>query len=78
MPVRSDDAALVKRCLEQGGLDQLQAIVRIVTACGGLDYTRGLALTEIEHALQALSVLPSSIYRTALEDMARLALNRSA
>jgi octaprenyl-diphosphate synthase len=71
------DSDLVKSSLEQGGLQQLDEIIRIVQSSGALEYTRSLARQEIEGALQALSCLPDTIYRSALQDMAEFALNRS-
>jgi octaprenyl-diphosphate synthase len=71
------DSELVKTSLEQGGLHQLDEIIRIVQSSGGLEYTRSLARQEIDSALQALACLPDTQYRTALEEMAELALNRS-
>ncbi len=71
------DSQLVKTSLEQGGLQQLDEVIRIVQSSGALEYTRSLARLEIDSALHALACLPDTIYRTALEEMAGLALNRS-
>lgn len=71
------DSELIKTSLEQGGLHQLNEVIRIVQSSGALEYTRSLARQEIDSALQALACLPDTRYRTALEEMAELALNRS-
>jgi octaprenyl-diphosphate synthase len=78
------ESALLRRCIENStqidnaelGHDQLQAVITIVKDLGSLDYTRKLAVEEADRAISLLRGLPASSYRTALEDMANLAVNR--
>lgn len=74
----SADADLVRKSIQNGSLDNIQAVIGIVKASGGLDYTRELAQAEADKACSLLSQLPDSPYRTALIDMANLAINRTS
>jgi octaprenyl-diphosphate synthase len=77
-------SALLRQCIESRaqidntelGRDQLQAVITIVKDLGSLDYTRQLAIEEADKAIHLLRELPDSSYRSALEDMANLAVNR--
>lgn len=71
-----DASALLRNAIEQGGTEHLDEIIRIVRQSGSLDYTRRLAEQEVERALEALSALPDSPFRQAMEQMAQLAVNR--
>lgn len=70
------DADLIRQAIRTGGLEHLEEIIAIVQRSGALDYTRERARQESEQALQALAVLPDSVYKTALESLTRLALTR--
>ncbi len=69
-------AELLRNAIEQGGSDDLDDIIRIVQKSGSLDYTRQLAERQVDQALEALAILPDSRHRQAMEQMARLAVNR--
>ncbi|MGM0633807.1 MAG: polyprenyl synthetase family protein, partial [Pseudomonadota bacterium] len=71
-----EPAALLRNAIEQGGTDHLDDIIRIVQKSGSLDYTHKLAEREVDLALEALTILPDSRHRQAMERMARLAVNR--
>jgi len=74
-----DDAqrALVRAAIEEGGLEQLDAILAAIEATGALDYTRDLAKREVELALTALEVLPPSSYKDGLSALARFAVSHT-
>jgi octaprenyl-diphosphate synthase len=72
------DAELVRKSIQKGAQDDLQAVVEIVKTSGGLDYTTTLAQQEVDKACELLSQLPESPFRRALEDMARLAISRTS
>jgi octaprenyl-diphosphate synthase len=72
------DAALIRQAIRSGGLEHLGEIIAIVQRSGALDYTRERARRESELALAALAPLPVSPWRTALEDLTRLALARNS
>ncbi|MDP1932437.1 MAG: polyprenyl synthetase family protein [Gammaproteobacteria bacterium] len=74
----SAEAAILRTSIENGTLEQLQEVIAIVKKSGGLEYTRELAKNEVAKARMLLAQLDDSVYRTALEDMADLAINRSS
>lgn len=71
------EADLIRQAIRSGGLEHLQEIIAIVQKSGALDYTRERARQETELALQALSDVPASDYKTALEQLTKLALVRN-
>lgn len=71
------DAELIRLSLQEGGLQHLERVIQIVKVSGGLEYAQNLAQLEIEAARKSLNELPANQFRSALEDMADLALNRS-
>ncbi len=74
----SVERELIQRAIEEGGVDQLDAIVAIVQKTGALQITRQRAAQEAERAIAALSALPDNTYRQALTDLAAQLLQRRA
>lgn len=76
---RSDaaTAAILRRAIEQGGLDQIEAIMQAITNTKAIDYTLERAKDETESAIASLQCLPDSDYRQALESLAWFAIERS-
>lgn len=72
------DAELIRHSIQTGGLEHLDAIIAIVQHSGALEYTRERAQLESELALQALTSLPESPYKTALQNLTTLALVRNS
>lgn len=72
------DARLIRNSLKTNGLDSLEHIIRIVTHCGALDYTRELAAREVSAAHACLTALPESPFKDALTRLADLALSRTS
>ncbi|MDO6460575.1 octaprenyl diphosphate synthase [Granulosicoccaceae sp. 1_MG-2023] len=70
-------AALVRRAIENGGLDELDEVLAAVRGCGALEASQQVAEAEAQRAVDALSVLPASEYREALEGLARLSVART-
>jgi octaprenyl-diphosphate synthase len=75
---RPAEAELIRQAITTGGLEHLDEIIAIVQRSGALDYTRERAKVESDLALAALAVLEPSPYKTALEDLTRLALTRNS
>lgn len=67
---------LIRLSIATGGSADLAQIIQIVQNSGALDYCRQRAREETLLAIQALAPLPDTEYRTALENLARLALDR--
>ena len=76
MNATPDEQQLLKTTIQTGGVESLDRIIRIVQDSGALDYCRKRATEETHNAVAALASLPDSIYRQALENLARLALTR--
>jgi octaprenyl-diphosphate synthase len=68
--------ALVKHAIEQGDVAALADIVHIVRETGAMQATREAASAEAQLALNALRVLPDSLYKEALSDVASQLLDR--
>ena len=66
----------VQESLEQGTLAYLPAILDAIAETHAIDYTRSVAAAEVEKALSALSILPNSVYKEALAELAQYAIKR--
>jgi octaprenyl-diphosphate synthase len=71
-----DDGMLVRRAIEQGGLDELEGVIGAIRRTGALDYTRGQAQTEARMATAALEGVPHSKHREFLLELAGFAVTR--
>jgi octaprenyl-diphosphate synthase len=71
-----EDAEIIRQAIKTGGLQHLERIIRLVQETGALEYCHQRAVKESDLAIAALSLLPPSIYKEALEGLAKLALNR--
>jgi octaprenyl-diphosphate synthase len=67
----------IKESLEQGTLLHLPEILETLAETNAIEYTRSIAASEIDYAISALQVLPDSIYKRALEDLAYYSLHRN-
>jgi Geranylgeranyl pyrophosphate synthase len=70
-------AAVVRRAIEEGGVGELEAVVRAIRETGALDYTRSQAKAEAEAACAAIAHLPGSTYKDSLIELADFAVTRS-
>ncbi|WP_147361057.1 octaprenyl diphosphate synthase [Colwellia sp. RSH04] len=70
---------LIRDAIEHGnGMDHLDEILQAMEDTGSLVYTQKQAEIEADKAINALSVLPESSYKTALISLAHIAANRTA
>jgi octaprenyl-diphosphate synthase len=69
-------AALVRKAIEDGGLDELEQVITAIRRTGALDYTRRQAEAESRAASEALAVLPNSSQREYLLQLAGFAVTR--
>jgi octaprenyl-diphosphate synthase len=72
------ECALIKHAIEQGDEQALQDIAKIVRNTGAMQATREAAGSQAQLALDALTVLPASLYKSALEELAEQLLNRQS
>jgi octaprenyl-diphosphate synthase len=73
----AEDAGTIRTALQTKNTDQIDDIIRIVEATGSLNYTRDAAYRAIETAKGALSEIPASAYRNALEEIADYCIART-
>jgi octaprenyl-diphosphate synthase len=70
-------AQLIRRAIENGGHDNMQAVCAIIESTGAIPYTAKAAQREADLALEALAPLPESAYKDALYNLAEFSVNRS-
>jgi len=70
-------AVQLRAAIENGGIDDLTQITRLIETSGGLEYTARKARQEKELAIEALGRLPASSYRNALVALAEFAVART-
>jgi len=68
---------LIKQSLKEGGLQNLPEILNAIKTTNAIEFTKQFAAQEIDAALSALQVLPDSIYKEALIELAQFAINRA-
>ncbi len=72
------DSALIRQVITQGGAENLAMVVEIIQRSGALDYARNIAQQAVdESCVHLAAALPASEERTALENLARLAVHRN-
>ncbi|MEQ1602392.1 MAG: polyprenyl synthetase family protein [Methylophilaceae bacterium] len=66
----------IRHAIEEGGLDELPAVLEAVRATGALAHVRALAQIEADYACAAIAHLPPSNYQQTLVELASFAVNR--
>ncbi|NML27656.1 polyprenyl synthetase family protein [Zoogloea dura] len=72
----AEQAACVRKAIENGGRDDFPAVLAAIRATGALEETRRVAEAEAQLALEALSALPPSIFRESLIELSKFAVAR--
>lgn len=72
-----DIAAILRRSIEEGGLEQIDIIMQAIADTDAIPYTLELAKRETELAIENVRCLPDSEHRQALESLAWFAINRN-
>ncbi len=70
--------AVIQTAIEGGGVERMGEIIAIVQDTGALAATRTRAAQEAQRAIDALSALPTSLYKEALHGLAAQLLERRA
>jgi octaprenyl-diphosphate synthase len=70
------ESLLVREAIEQGNISRFNEVLQVVQKTGALDYTRLQAQREADFAIAALSVLPESVYKKSLIELAEFAATR--
>jgi octaprenyl-diphosphate synthase len=71
-----NQARLIRRAIENGGHDNMQAVCAIIESTGAIPYTAQAAQREADLATRALEPLPGSVYKDALYSLAEFSVNR--
>ena len=71
------DAATLRAAVENGALEDLERITRLIEASGGIEYTARMARDEKDRAIAALAAVPASRYRDSLAALAEFAVART-
>jgi len=74
----AEQAALVRRAIEHGGLEDMEAVCGAIESTGAIAYTARLARQAADQARSAVADLPVSPYKDALLALADLAVNRAS
>ncbi len=67
---------LIRKAIEDGGLEQIDAVIDAIESTSSIAYTAGRAEAEAKQAIEALSVIPDSSYKQALIDLAHISVYR--
>jgi len=69
--------AVIRHAIEQGGLDELPAVIKAVQETGALDHVRNIARNEADLACAAIASMPQSTHHQALISLAGFAVSRN-
>ena len=72
-----EQAACVRRAIEEGGRDDFAAVLNAIHASGALEHTRQQAANEAEAARKAIQCLGDSNYKEALLQLTLFAVERN-
>ncbi|MBI2994045.1 MAG: octaprenyl diphosphate synthase [Gammaproteobacteria bacterium] len=72
-----DRSGTLRHAIREGGLDNLREILDAIESTGAIAYTAQRARDEADRAMEALGLIPDSVYREALVALARFAVERS-
>jgi len=68
---------VIRHAIEEGGLDELPAVIKAVQETGALDHVRVIARKEADIACAAIADLPTSSHHQALISLADFAVTRT-
>ena len=73
-----NQTSLIREAIKSGGIENLSAILGIVNDSGGITYTYGKAASEKDKTLASIMDLPSSVYKTSMENLVDFVIQRPA
>ena len=72
-----EQSKMIREAIEQGnGRHLLESVLETMHQCGSLEWTRQAAENEADKAIAALKALPESPWRSALEALAHMSVQR--
>lgn len=74
---KPESANKIANAIKNADANDLESIIDIIKASGGLDYTRECAIEHAAKAKVELEALPSSSYKEAMIDLASFAVQRN-
>jgi len=72
-----EQIALIQSAIKKGGYDHIDEVQAVIEQTGALKYTEQMAQQQAVLAIDELTCLPDSEYKTMLVDIARLSVHRS-
>ena len=72
-----EDMALIRSAIEEGGLDRIDEIMKIIEKTKSLEYTIETAKRETALANKSLEAIPDNEFKTALIELANYSLSRT-
>ena len=73
-----EDADLIRKAIEEGGLDHIDEVMQVINKTDSLEYTTNVAIKETIMEIDCLDSLPDSEYKSALIGLANYSLSRTA
>lgn len=73
----AEQSALVRKAIEEGGLEYLDEVMAAIRSTGAINYTIETARNESSLAIACLNHLPAGPYKDALVGLARFSVDRS-
>lgn len=73
----SEQAKMIREAIENGGLDKIDEIHKVIHSSGAIDYTSDCAKNEARQAIAALDFLADSTYKDALIFLANFSVDRN-
>lgn len=73
----SEQAKMIREAIENGGLDKIEEIHKVIHGSGAIDYTSDCAKNEARQAIAALDFLTDSTYKDALIFLANFSVDRN-
>lgn len=72
-----EQASAIRYAIEKGGREEISIVTKAIESTGAIAYTASLAQSEARKAIEALSIIPDSPYKRALQQLAHFSVNRS-
>ncbi len=73
----ADETAIIRRCIEEGGLDHLNEVLAIIKRTSSLEYSIDKAKTLAKTAKQSLNEFADSPFKEALLSLADISVQRN-
>ncbi|RAP37022.1 octaprenyl diphosphate synthase [Legionella quinlivanii] len=73
----SKQQLIIRSSLEEGSRHHLPEILETLKETQSIEYTRSLAAKEMDQAITALQILPDSVYKNGLMDLAQYVIHRN-